>query len=355
MIKVKLTKLTNLKQHLLYWCVYAVYFYVVNVLGNDQMTVGLVALSLPYFAFVFYSVLYILQRFLSVRQYLECILSLGLFYSISSVSVWLLTHANWEISLLYGAYLVSDYTFSWQEFVQTLLVMHCQFSILAFVYFHYLGKLTEERQKVTEMEKRLVAEEEKQRYEYAALAAQVSPHMMANIFQSWSRQLAHTSSVIARQMMNVYGLMKFYMQAHEADSSMTILLQDEIRAVQRFMDAQQDILGRVFFVDWQVQGNLYRFGIPPTSLLTLVKNAFKHGDIYSEDRPLCIAVDVAWSHYTVQVRNRKSDSGPVLHSHGQGLLNLKRRLHLVFGRRARLEIEDTGRDYRVELHVDYKI
>lgn len=355
MIKIRLAERKNLEQHVLFWGLYGVYFYVVNVLGNEEVTVGLVFMSLPYFAFIFYTVLYMLRLFLPKKRMVECALSLLLFYTVSTVAVWAITNEEWELAAPYNTYTVENYEFDWNDFVRMSMVMHCQFSILAFVYYHYCGKLEEERAKVAQMEKWLEVEAEKREYEYVALSAQVSPHLMGNIFQSWSKQLRDLAPAIANEMSNVYELMKFYMRAHDPKAGETILLQDEVQAVRRFLIAQKAVFKRDFYIEWDIDGNLMRFGIPPTTVLTLVKNAFKHGDIYAEETPLRIQIAVEWCHYTVAVLNKKRDGDVQLQSHGVGLHNLRRRLDLVYGDRARFESTDSGDMYRIDLYVDFAL
>lgn len=343
--------LKTLKEHLGFWMLYGLYFYVLNTLGNKDMTVGAALLSLPYFAFVFYSVHHIITRYVARRYYVKGISILLCFYVLSSLLVYVLAYGQ-RGALVYGTYVIADYDFSWREFLQTLLVLHGHFSLLALLYFHYREKLRATQEKLVEVEQRLELKEQKERYEFAALAAQVSPHMMANIFQNWQQQLKGTMPALAQQVDRVYHLMRFYMEADNPEGSHAILLDDEVRAVQNYLTIQQEVMGRKFFVDFSTTGNMMRFSTAPTTLLTLVENAFKHGEIDHPDFPVRVRVQAERYGYRIAVENRKAHSGTGLASHGHGLKNLKRRLAILYGSEASVIMEDTDHHYRISIIIE---
>lgn len=341
-------------RHLGYWTVYGIYFYLINILVNADFTILSLMMILPYFMMVFYLVHDILKRFFAVGKYLKGGALLLLFYMLSGLVVYTVMHGGSNMSLYYGRFLVEGYDFDWKQFFQSLLVMHGHFSMLAVLYFHYEGKLSATQDRLEEMERRLLAEEEKQQYEYAALAAQVNPHMMANIFLTWKQQLNEVSRELTGQMEHAYELMLFYMKAQLANGATTILLHDEITAVQNYLEMQRGLLLEEFFVDMEQSGNMLRFSVPPTSLLTLVDNAFKHGDVYQQEAPVRIVVQAEWDSYQLVVTNAKRTDTDYAVSHGQGLVNLERRLEMVFGARAHLDISDTPDAYRALISIDCK-
>ena len=76
------------KRHSLYWLFYAVYYVVINWWQNVAMSLWLVLLTVPYFAFVFYSVYYLLERYFRRGRYLLGTLLLLLFYTVSGTLVY---------------------------------------------------------------------------------------------------------------------------------------------------------------------------------------------------------------------------------------------------------------------------
>ncbi|PRD46920.1 histidine kinase [Sphingobacterium haloxyli] len=352
--------LTIKRGHLGFWVLYGLYFYVLNALGNEEMTIGTAFLSLPFFAFVFYTVHYIIKRFFAPRRYLIGALMLACFYIFSSSLIYMLSYGQSD-ALVYGKYIVADYAFNWREFLQTLLVLHGHFSILALLYFYYREQLRITREKLAEAERRLALEqqkvaleEQKRRYEYAALAAQVSPHMMANIFQNWKQELKTLKPELGQQVDRLYNLMRFYMEADHPDRFRTILLDDEVKAVYNYVEVRREGSDRECFIDFDIAGNLARFSVPPTTLLTLVENAFKYGEVDDPDFPIRVQVRIQQAGYRITVENRKARVDKNVVRHGYGLKSLKRRLEILYDSQASIAIKDTEEYYHVIILIEFE-
>ena len=159
---------------------------------------------------------------------------------------------------------------------------------------------------------------------------------------------------LAQQVHQVYDFMCFYMHAHNPEGRREILLRDELKAVQDYLDIQRDIIGKYFYIDFAVSGNMMQYTTAPTTLLTLVKNAFKHGEIHAPAFPVRIAVDVQQDGYVLQVANRKRQGVAHLTSHGQGLKNLKRRMELLYAGQANIRIHETSAHFEISITIQYK-
>lgn len=344
---------TNVTRHVFFWIAYTLYFYIINRTENDHLSIGIALLTVPYFALVFYTVYYILETFFRRGKYLIGALSLLVFYTLSATVVYLVMYGGLDPGGVYQRLQLDGKLFSWREFFVSLRVMHVNFTIWAILYYLHRSKLRAVKEKLAEAEHRLKIEEERRQYEFAALASQVSPHLLANIFHSWSQQLRSLNSEIANQVMETYALMKFYMEAHELDGAKTILLHDEMKAVDNFISIQDKTRNKKCYVHVVRQGNLLGYTIPPTTLLTLVKNAFKHGDLNQSRYPLEIFVKIDAGHLVAIVENKKQESKHTAATHGHGLHNLKRRLNMVYGNRANLKIEETETRYKVTLNINF--
>lgn len=338
------------RRHVLYWIIYALYFYLINLSENEKMDFGLILLTVPYFAFVFYMVYYLLEKYFRPRKYLPGVFLLLLFYTISSLLIYMVMHGGLDPVDVYRRYVLTD-PFEWKAFFNSLRAMHGQFTIGAVLYYQHVGKLRAVKEKLAEAEHRLQVERERRQYEFAALAGQVSPHLLANIFHTWSQKLHNVLPEMARQMTETYELMKFYMKAQATGESKTVLLRDEIKAVERFIAVQRETRTKPIYINSTAEGNLMGYAIPPTTLLTLVENAFKHGDLQHPKYPLVIAAVIKDNVLMVTVRNRKRSAGMEVASHGYGLDNLRRRLEIVYADRAQLEITETETAYKVTINI----
>lgn len=327
----------NWRRHLYYWLIYGVYFYAINLLANTELSIQTVMLSLPYFALVFYTVTAILNRFFTAKRYLVGTSMLVVFYVLSGTVIYLILYTQ-DIGVLYGRYVVDRITFRWRDFIQSSLIMHGHFSILAVLYYQYQKKLLATQEKLEQINKRLEIEQQKEQFEYTSLAAQVSPHMMANVFQGWQQKLKEHSPDIAAQVQEMYQIMVFYMDAHQSNGHNTILLIDEVKAVKRFVAMQNEIAAHPVCIEWEIQGNLYGAILPPTSLLVLVENAMKYGDVHRPADPMKVHIHTDRQQVRIEVVNRKAKTRRGLHSHGQGLSNLTRRLDIIFGKAYSLDM-----------------
>src|SRR5690606_2775271 len=99
--------------HFYFWLVYAIYFYLVNLLGNKEMSVMASLLTVPYFALVFYAVSEILSRYYRKGKKLVAALLLLAFYTLSGLLIFQVLYGQWSIKIINGAYVVPDYRFSW--------------------------------------------------------------------------------------------------------------------------------------------------------------------------------------------------------------------------------------------------
>lgn len=330
--------------HIYFWLFYILYFFGVNYLGNDNMSLMSSIMTVPYFMFIFYYVTWILHYFYRNGRIVLTVILLAAFYLLSSTVVYYAVYGKFSINLINGAYVVQNYKFHWGQYIQSLLVINGNFTILALLYYHYKGKLAELDAKLEAVNKQLEAETKMKSYEYAAFSAQVTPHMMGNIFINLRKQLQHVDPELARQVNETYKLMKFYMDAHQVEGKQRILLSDEVDALQRYLAIQGNVEEVPFYIDVQLTGNLMRFTIPPTTLQTLVGNLFKHAEITDPAEPARIAIEVMDRGYTIAVSNRKRRGALTGVSHGKGMRNLRARMRYVYGNNFSM-CEDMGGDY----------
>jgi len=90
--------------------------------------------------------------------------------------------------------------------------------------------------------------------------------------------------------------------------------------------------------------------IPPLMLITFIENAFKHGISYQHPSfvDIKVAVDNKQLHFSC--RNSKAEQ-PQDKKGGVGLVNVKKRLDLLYDRRYTLDIKDEPDIYTVELTI----
>jgi LytS/YehU family sensor histidine kinase len=104
-------------------------------------------------------------------------------------------------------------------------------------------------------------------------------------------------------------------------------------------------------VQFDVEGVLNGANIIPFVLITLVENAFKHGDLKTNESPIVIKIMVKDNQLYFYCRNKKK-TGPKELSTGIGLDNIKKRLELAYGKEYTFNIIDEADLYTTELTIN---
>jgi sensor histidine kinase YesM len=91
--------------------------------------------------------------------------------------------------------------------------------------------------------------------------------------------------------------------------------------------------------------------ILPFVLITLVENAFKHGDLRNTDHPVKITLDILDDGQLRFTCTNKKKTGPKELSTGIGLDNTRKRLELSYGENYSLYIKDQREIFTVDLII----
>ncbi|MFD2599051.1 histidine kinase [Sphingobacterium corticis] len=304
-------------------------------------------MSFPYFIGIFYATLSIFKRyFLKDKILLGCSAFL-MFYVISGAFMYMATSSSPLFEEHFGEYLKESYRFNFREFLQTFLIMHGHFTMLAFLYYQHENELRAIQKQLSEIRLR-------HDYEYSALAQQISPHMLTNLLQNCIMEIRRGHPTTADQLNDLYRLMNYYTDAHAAGSRKTILISTEIESVKTYLRANQALSDVPYYIDWKITGNINRGSLPPTSMICLVENAIKYGEIGDRNDPLKIQIEIGTSTIYLSIRNRKKRSSPSsISSRGSGLQNLRRRLQIAYPRGHRFLVRDESIYFKVKILIHY--
>lgn len=320
--------------HVMSWLAYGTYLYVQNYLHDSSISVWMPFLALPFLAAVFYTVYAIWKKFMGQKLYLKGLLVLlGCFLG-SSYLIYLLLYTLAD-SLPFAAVFVNDAShFSWTIYLMTMWKVWVSFGLFAVLYYFYIVKA--------------LAYKQREAYEYTALAAQVQPHLIENMFAQWKSALRQSMPEMHEQVELARQQMRFATLAHHPGASQLVLLEEECAHAKNYLLLQQKILKREFPVVWQQSGDLAGYGLPPTTLLTLIENALKHGELTPET-PLEVKVQAQASEMKLYVRNAKRKHAVQTTRESTGLYNLQRRLAIRYPNKHQLKIEQTDSHFAVRL------
>ena len=200
-----------------------------------------------------------------------------------------------------------------------------------------------ERRRRTELN-RLVAEAE-----LDALRAQINPHFLFNSLNALYATIPRSAVDARETLVNLAEIFRYSLQGNRQFVS----LDQEMRIVQAYLQIERLRLGKRLRTGIDIAEDTLQIAVPVLSIQPLVENAVKHG-VSTGIEAGTVRIESRIVGGTLQVI--VSDDGPGFPSAGppagaQGLANVRRRLRLCYGERARLKIASPAVGAEVELRV----
>lgn len=208
---------------------------------------------------------------------------------------------------------------------------------------------SKKQRRILEAQK-LVLETQISQANYNFLKAQINPHFLHNTLNFLYAKSLPYSEDLSEGILTLSDIMR-YALGQSAQKDGKALLKDEIEHMYNVIKISQLRFSNQLKVDFEVKGDLEGAKIIPFVLITLVENAFKHGDLKDQDNPIVIRVNVASNRLYFYCRNKKK-TGPKELSTGIGLENIKKRLELAYGDKYHFLIKDEPGYYTTELIID---
>ena len=193
-------------------------------------------------------------------------------------------------------------------------------------------------------------EKEKSKTELDFLKAQFNPHFLFNSINSIYGHI-DKKNPLARNMLLTFSEMLRY-QLYECNTEQ-INIDKEVSYIKNYVTLQQIRMEEDLLVKLDIHENVKGFSIAPLLFIAFIENAFKyvgHQD-QKQDR--------------VEISLKKEDNGllfrvyntketiirkPILHK-GIGIVNVKRRLELLYPGKYSLDINNTEKFYEVNLNL----
>jgi len=187
-------------------------------------------------------------------------------------------------------------------------------------------------------------EKEKLQAELQNLKNQVNPHFLFNMLNNIYALNLEDHDKANEMILQLADLLRFQFQLAEQKE---IYLEEEIKILESYIALEQIRLkeAKVLF---EKKGNLNAFLISPMLMLPLVENAFKYG---KNEFYFLLEVSDRTLHFSVKneisVHARKKASAKT------GILNLQKRLKLLYPGKHRLEIREEKNFFLVDLQITF--
>ncbi|MBX2924750.1 MAG: sensor histidine kinase [Chitinophagaceae bacterium] len=299
------------RQHALAWLAYDILLYLVNYISIPAAKfIDVLCLSIMY-ALVFYSNLYLLHRFMKKGTVILGILIILISFVLLSII------GYYYVTMLLPLMGIQIYPHQvdFISFTVSALVAYIRFLIYAVLYFQVQRVINKERQNA--------------RLEYSFLRSQVNPHFLHNTLNALFSQALNCSPPLADNIMKLSKLMRYSLESIEFDSG-KVSIQKELEHLQALIDINNMRFSNTKSIEYSIDGEMRGQALPPLSIITVVENAFKYGDLKDPQNPLIIKVTLSTNHIYFYCKNKKRRNNIELSSHNIGLTNLRRRLDMAF-------------------------
>ncbi|HET6766159.1 MAG TPA: histidine kinase, partial [Chitinophagaceae bacterium] len=231
------------------------------------------------------------------------------------------------------------------------MVINLVFYFGVSVLVAYITTLREgqKQRKILEAQK-LQLEVEKSEANLNFLKAQINPHFLHNTLNFLYAKSIPYSPELSEGILTLSDIMRYALSEGNAREGKAPL-KDEIEHVRNVIKINQLRFSNKLNVNFEVSGIVEGAMIIPFVLITLVENAFKHGDLKNPESPIDIRLTIERNKLYFYCRNKKK-SGPKELSTGVGLENIRNRLDLAYGDKYKFETKDESEFYTIELTID---
>jgi two-component system, LytTR family, sensor kinase len=192
--------------------------------------------------------------------------------------------------------------------------------------------------------------------ELANLRSQINPHFLFNALNSlYATALKEKSEKTADGIQKLGDMMRFMLEENNQER---IPLDKEIEYLHNYIDIQRLRIDESQGVEIKVniQQPDKEMYIAPMMLNPFVENAFKHGVSLQYPSWIYITLTLDATRLYFKVHNslhKKAEADPEENSSGVGLVNVRKRLELLYPGKHTLDIQQSDKDFFVSLTLVY--
>lgn len=180
------------------------------------------------------------------------------------------------------------------------------------------------------------------------LKSQINPHFLFNNLNSIYSLIYHKSDKALKAVEQLSSLLRYMLY----EKNKEVLLTDEIDYLENYIALQKLRFDFEVPLNINIDNQNSNEKIAPLLLITLVENAFKHGDFKYPEFPLIIRLVNFNNELSFIVENRKRQDQRN-DFNGIGIANFKRRLELIYPGRYYFDIAESETLYKSTLKIKW--
>ncbi|WP_461790348.1 sensor histidine kinase [Pedobacter sp.] len=193
-----------------------------------------------------------------------------------------------------------------------------------------------------------VIEKEQLKTELAFLKSQVNPHYLFNTINDIYSLAQQQSDEAPEALLKLSELLRYMLR--ESDDPY-VPLANEIAYLVNVIDLQKIGQKGRSYTNFKLEGNIEGKKIAPLILINFIENAFKHGVFKNPDEPIQVLIKIEGQAFRLHVSN-KINTAKKDKTGGIGLVNVQRRLELIYPNKHELLISQQNHNFTVDLKID---
>lgn len=193
-------------------------------------------------------------------------------------------------------------------------------------------------------------EKEKTKNELDFLKAQFNPHFLFNSINSIYGHIDKTNPTARNMLLTFSEMLRYQLYECNVDS---IGIDKEVHYIRNYVALQQIRKEEDLVVRLAISNTIKGFSIAPLLFIAFIENAFKYVSTSADENKVEISLDKKEENVLLfRVYNTKDrNAGSAIKHSGIGIVNVRRRLELLYPERHNLLIKDSERSYEVNLEI----
>jgi LytS/YehU family sensor histidine kinase len=189
---------------------------------------------------------------------------------------------------------------------------------------------------------------QKSQAELNLLKSQVQPHFLFNtlnnIYYEAYREAPYTAKLIER----LSDIMRYFVDESPKDE---VSLSTEIQFLENYIALEKIRIRHEISINF-IHNFKDELRIPPMLLMTFVENIFKHGiDKSSSENKIELSLMQQGGYLVFQTQNTVHEKAGSTEANGFGIMNLRKRLTLLYGAQFELNIDENNNCFIALLKV----
>jgi len=231
------------------------------------------------------------------------------------------------------------------------LYLNSLVNIFIWVELFIIGKMIVDR--IYNQQQLALLEKERVKHELDFLKAQINPHALFNSLNSIYGHIDKNNQTASNILLKFSDILRYQLYDCSEDK---ISLEKEVAYIRNYISFQQLRKDENLKVDVEIEGALSKYTIAPLLLVILIENAFKFVSSFT-DKGNCIDIklsvcDGLFMFNVCNTTELREASTSLLNRGGIGIVNLKRRLELLYPGRYKIDFKQEPDHYEATLKLE---